>query len=140
MAIPLGGVLSLRASCPIHLQAAVLEAIPPTQSPGGATVRARVERVFRGDVALGEVIAIQIRTVREGEEIAPGDFYYSWAHLQSSRYIEVYLKRLESGVILPTNSCSELLDALTDAPVLEAHTPAPLRRTIFERLAEWLGL
>jgi hypothetical protein len=139
MAIPLASIADLRASCPIHLQAAVLEVSPPTHWPGRAKVRAKVQRVFRGDVSLEETIAIEMSAV-EAQAGPPGDFFYGWSTLRAAPYIEVYLTRTDKGVTLPTNSCSALLDALTDAPVLALPVPSEIswtRRPLLEWLREW---
>jgi hypothetical protein len=140
MAIPLASIVDLRASCPIHLQAAVLEVSPPTHWPGRATVRAKVRRVFRGDVSLEETIAIEMSAV-QAQAGPPGDFFYGWSTLQAARYIEIYLTRSDKGLTLPTNSCSALLDALTESPVLLLPVPSDIpwtRRPLLQRLRGWL--
>jgi hypothetical protein len=140
MAIPLARIVDLRASCPIHLQAAVLEVSPPTRWPGPATVRAKVQRVFRGDLSVQETIAIEMSAV-DAQAGPPGEVFYGWTTLRAARYIEVYLIRTDKGVTLPTNSCSVLLDALTDAPVLAFPAPSDIpwtRRPLFQWLRERL--
>jgi hypothetical protein len=140
VAISLASIVNLRASCPIHLQAAVLEVSPPPHWPGRATVRAKVQRVFRGDVSLEETIAIEMAAV-ETPPGPPGDFFYGWPTLRAARYVEVFLTRGDRGVTLPTNSCSTLLDALTDSPVLALPIPNAIswtRRPFLQRIKGWL--
>jgi hypothetical protein len=118
MAIPRAQILKDRAACPLQVQASLLEIVPPEFWPGPATVRARVERVFRGAIGVGETISIQINTVRD-EPIPLGDFFYQWEGLRVARFIELCLDRVGDRLRLPNNSCSTILGALTEAPVLE---------------------
>jgi hypothetical protein len=135
MAIPLSRILKHRAACPNHIQASLFEVEPPARWPGPATVHAKIERVFRGAVLPGDTIVVQMNTVRT-EHIPAGDFFYAWEGLRAARFIEVCLDGAAGSLRLPNNSCSTILQELTESPVLEL---AARRRSLWQRLLRRAG-
>lgn len=136
--IPAPQILEMRGECPVHVQLEVDGVQPPSVSPGPAQVVGRVMRVFRGSVAPGSSLTLALDVLRPGDDCPMGDFYYGWERVEQARFLEVFLEPHGDTLRVPTNSCSEIIDELTDAPQL-AWSTAQARTGWPARLLRWLA-
>ena len=83
-----------RLKSEFHIQFAVDSVRIVDKTPGICAVAGRIERVFRGNVAVGTPITLDIDCKKEGDKVRPGQIIWTDAdQLMAAKHIEAFVNR-----------------------------------------------
>jgi hypothetical protein len=136
--------LEARHTARFHVQVEILAVAGPDQTPGDAAVTARVVRVFRGDLAVGDEIRYAEAVIRpadweENFEQIPigGTVWKEYDAVHRAKYAEAFLNGTPPDLELALWQ-SWLIDAPTDAPRMTGYyPPAPPAGGFWRAVARW---
>ncbi len=114
-----------RLKSEFHIQMAVEQVRPPTPTPGLCVVTGKIERVFRGNVAVGTPIELELDCKKDTDTVRPGQTL--WADvdtLAAAKHIEAFVNRGPYGF---QHSLWQFLiiPAPTDKPAIDPHLGVP---------------
>jgi hypothetical protein len=141
--------LAGRHTARFHVQVEILAVAGPDRTPGDAAVTARVVRVFRGDLAVGDEIRYAEAVIRAEDWEPPniervpigGTIWKEYDAVHRAKYAEAFLNGTPP-VLEVALWQSWLIDAPTDAPRMSGYHPPPPRkpsRGFWQALDRWFG-
>jgi len=87
-----------RDGAQFHLQLALNKVTPPARFPGQCLVEGKVVTVFRGALAAGTPMRLEVSCKRDGDRAPPGgEFWTRWEELAQARFLEAYVNREGEG-------------------------------------------
>lgn len=107
-----------RLKSEFHIQLAVDSVRIVEKTPGICAVAGRIERVFRGNVAVGTPITLDLDCKKESETVRPGQIIWTDVDkLMAAKYIEAFVNRGPFGFQHSLWQLA-LLDAPTEKPTI----------------------
>lgn len=83
-----------RLKSEFHLQIAIESVQIVDKTPGLCSVAGRIARVFRGNIAVGTPISMDVDCKKEGETVRPGQIIWTDVDkLMAAKYIEAFVNR-----------------------------------------------
>lgn len=105
-----------RADAEFHVQLEVKKVVPPARSPGICAVEGVVVRVFRGSLAAGTPMRLELSCRRKDERVRPGgEHWTSWEALEKAKFLEAYVNREGAGYAVAAWQ-SEIIPSASAAP------------------------
>lgn len=87
-----------RASAQFHVQLSVSKVTRPARFPGPCSVEGKVVTVFRGALAAGMPMRLDVSCKRDADRAPPGgEFWTRWEELERARFLEAYVNRGGEG-------------------------------------------
>lgn len=92
-----------RDGAQFHLQLSVAKVTPPARFPGQCIVEGKAVTVFRGALARGASMRLEVSCKRDGDRAPPGgEFWVRWEELERARFLEAYVNREGEGYAIAT--------------------------------------
>jgi len=87
-----------RDGAQFHLQLEVSKVTPPARFPGLCVVDGTVATVFRGVLAAGTPMRLEVSCKRDQDRTRPGGEHWTrWEEIERARYLEAYVNREGRG-------------------------------------------
>lgn len=114
-----------RLKSEFHIQIAVDHVRVPSKTPGMCTVVGKIERVFRGNVAVGTPIELDLDCKKKDETVLPGQTLWSDVDtLSAAKHIEAFVNPGPYGFQHALWQYA-VIPAATDKPTIDLETGVP---------------